>query len=274
MSGNDTRKTYSGHQFGKLLGDIAREKDRKTQSRLRRRPAGLEDPRAVFIDVCSRVCASYADRGFKFAKSGPHMTRRDADISCEVRFQSSPNNIAGEYVLLIGHASVRSGRLKKWQRDNNGVWKNGHIAGGQLGALQEHQHFIEWNLADPAARNGATLDIIAHIERFALPLFDRCRDLPSIFRDVSEGRDSVVGFDPVMTIEMMLAFGYRELAMAAGLRIFGRFSAEEKAQFAENMLTYEVKPANRLTDGNWVVRTLAKVAFFHKLDFAGNHHTS
>jgi hypothetical protein len=164
-----------------LTDAVALRKHRAAQARFAGTPGGAEVPRDVFLGACGDVAVRFEPQGFRYAKSGPHFTRRAGEFTFQVSFQSSHNNVAGEYVAMWVHGIVRSSRLKSWRRDRqdaHGVYDT--VAGGQIGNLGENTAWMEWNLADPATRAEEISSAASEIERLALPYFDLFGDVPSL----------------------------------------------------------------------------------------------
>ncbi|MER8404833.1 hypothetical protein [Mesorhizobium sp. M0959] len=63
-----------------------------------------ELPKQVFIDGCEQISMEFEPIGFRFAKSGPHASRRAGDWAFKISFQSNYLNVGGEYVELVVHA--------------------------------------------------------------------------------------------------------------------------------------------------------------------------
>src|SRR5438034_4241270 len=63
-------------------------------------PAELPEPSAVFQDACAAIAQALQPDGFRYAKSGPHLTRKAGDFTHRISFQSSAHNVRGEYVAL------------------------------------------------------------------------------------------------------------------------------------------------------------------------------
>ena len=168
-----------------LIDAVALRKHRAAQARFAGTPAGAELPRDVFLSACGDVAARFESGGFRYAKSGPHFTRKAGEFTFQVSFQSSHNNVAGEYVAMWVHGIVRSVRLKAWRRDcqdAHGVYDT--VAGGQIGNLVKNTAWMEWNLADPATRAAEITSAASEIERLALPYFDLFTDVPRLCQRV------------------------------------------------------------------------------------------
>ncbi|MER8911943.1 DUF4304 domain-containing protein [Mesorhizobium sp. M0854] len=133
-----------------------------------------ELPKQVFIDGCKQISMEFEPIGFRFAKTGPHASRRAGDWAFKISFQSNYLNVGGEYVELVVHASVYSKAIKEW--DERSAWPasvSDWVAGGQLGNLRTPHHWRTWNIANPHTRQAEIANIVANIQTTVLPLFER-----------------------------------------------------------------------------------------------------
>ncbi|MER8885394.1 DUF4304 domain-containing protein [Mesorhizobium sp. M0074] len=133
-----------------------------------------ELPKQVFIDGCEQISMEFEPIGFRFAKSGPHASRRAGDWAFKISFQSNYLNVGGEYVELVVHASVYSKAIKEW--DERSAWPasaSDWVAGGQLGNLRTPHHWRTWNIVNPHTRQAEIANIVANIQTTVLPLFER-----------------------------------------------------------------------------------------------------
>jgi hypothetical protein len=163
---------HESRSLGDMIGDIAHRKQRAGQARFGRAPSGSESPKDVYLWSCEAIANAFASDGYRFSKSGPHFARKAGDFVFRVSFQSSRNNVAGEYVALWIHANVVSQTLKKWRITNRSIrGPYDFVAGGQIGNLAERRSWLEWNLADPANRDAEVQSAIRTIRELALPYF-------------------------------------------------------------------------------------------------------
>lgn len=133
-----------------------------------------EPPKQVFLDGCQQISMQLEPLGFRFAKSGPHASRRAGDWTFKIAFQSNYLNVGGEYVELVVHASVHSKAIEGW--DKRSGWPGNArdwVAGGQLGNLRNPHQWLTWNIANPLTRQAEIANIVANIQTTVLPLFER-----------------------------------------------------------------------------------------------------
>jgi len=77
----------------------------------------------IFQAVCNELGEYYKLHGFKYAKSGPHITGKVGDIRFKLAFWSSRSNTMGEYVNLEMIPSFKSISLeKKLGKEESYIW--------------------------------------------------------------------------------------------------------------------------------------------------------
>ena len=133
-----------------------------------------EAPRAVFLAACEALASRFESEGFRFAKSGPHCSRRRGEFTHEVAFASSRYNETGKRVGLTVYAAVWSNDLRKWRREQgveHGTPGN-RVAGGMLQNLSDAIGVAIWDVADSHSRPRVLRDVGNAIEAAALPYFE------------------------------------------------------------------------------------------------------
>lgn len=148
----------------------------------------MESPRDVYASACARIAEHFVEQGFRFAKSGPHLTKKAGDFSDKIRFDTSHYNCAGRLVQLRVVAIVTSKKLARWREAYPQIDATDVAAGGMLENLTEADVKCDWNLANPRTRDAMIDKIVSTIESIALPYFDRFEDLPTL-------TDQIAGFD-------------------------------------------------------------------------------
>jgi hypothetical protein len=182
-------------------------------------PRAEDLPRDTYLQACDTIAADLAKEGFKYARSGPHLSRGNGDLVFRIQFQSSHNNVAGEYVALWLHGGVSSRRLAEWASSRDWPWDRRQeryrgIAGGQIGNLVDPQAWLEWNLADPGSRVEIVTDAVSACHEIILPYFDRFSDLDAVARSLIEG--VVPSFGIEGAIPFLLCYFGKDLAEEAG----------------------------------------------------------
>jgi hypothetical protein len=173
----------------------------------------MDSPRELYLAACSEIAESLLPLGFKFARSGPHAQRKDAEFTYRVSFQSSHKNISGHYVALWIYANVLSNRLDKWRKSQTRALGSGDgVAGGQIGNLVRPHGWRDWNLAG-STRPAVIADATSTVHSIALPYFDRFVDIPSLCALLQ--REELPAMHITHAIEFLLCFADRSAADAA-----------------------------------------------------------
>jgi hypothetical protein len=177
-----------------MILDVAYRKHRAGQARFGRAVAESEAPRNVYMQACSTIAQAFVPDGFRFAHSGPHFTRCSKDLGFKISFQSSHNNVAGEYVSLVVYWSVTSRHLQKWRATNHSFHGSYDVfARGQVGYLDSHPSYLEWNLADIDTRDNEIENVINTIRRLIIPHFIQFEDPVRICEKLQEGEVEGMG---------------------------------------------------------------------------------
>lgn len=246
-----------------LLRSTAERKRRAAQSRSRDRNEA-ENPRDVYLSCCEQIAREFSEGGFRYAKSGPHMSRRDSGFKFSVQFGSSRNNLANEFVQLDLAPFVDSSRLKKWRSEQTHASRpDGHVAGRSPHLLFGQPLPIRWNVADAETRRHTCDDVVDYVRQNLLPWFDLFRDVEGLLqRLVSEDlpglTENVFG-----VVEFILCYGDRCAALGFCKRRMEQAEVSP-AELEPTIATYrregipEVQ-AFGLTDH------LARVALVHEL---------
>jgi hypothetical protein len=148
----------------------------------RKRLAGLfrsrhmteqEAPRDVFRAATDKIARHFEASGWKYAPSGPHLSRQQARFTSRIELSTSTNNAAGALVVLQVYVGIRSRQLKKWRAQQRPpVRRDDGVAAGPLGNLSSEAKWLDWNLADRGQRASTIRDVVSHIEDLALPWFE------------------------------------------------------------------------------------------------------
>src|SRR5436309_103058 len=204
-----------------IIRDTALRKQRAAEMHRSGAPEELPEPGAVFRDVCAAIGQALAADGFRYAKSGPHLTRKAGDFTYRISFQSSAHNVRGEYVALWIHANVLSKGLKAWRRrfEPQSDWD--FVAGGQIGNLEPDAGWSEWDVAVPDSRPAAIQDAVKAIRATIMPFFARFADRASALNTLDEW--PVPGLEIVPAIELALSYNDRPRAQSLLERFFVRY---------------------------------------------------
>lgn len=171
-----------------------------------------ENARSVYLSSCQAIAERYAADGYKYAKSKQHLTKQDGDLAFSISFQSSHNNVSGEYVALWVHAGVRSKKLKEWrQTQKHPLTTEGYLAAGQIGNLLAKPSWYEWNLAIQAERAALIQDVISNTEEIVLPYFSNFEDVEALARKLQSG--GLPFLNVGSAVEFLLCHDKRALAI-------------------------------------------------------------
>lgn len=141
----------------------------------------VELPREVYLQSCANICKPFESEGFRFAKSGPRMSKKSGDFIFEVSFQSSHYNTTGQSVAIWIHANVLSNAMKHWRSKNKTlVSESRYVAGGQIGNLIKPASWLEWNVARSEFREHKIQTAVDAVRNIALPYFSAFEDVPQL----------------------------------------------------------------------------------------------
>jgi hypothetical protein len=186
---------------------------KRRRRRVRKQPSAPmfpePDPRAarnLFLDVCTSVAAEFDASGFRFAPSGPHMSRPWNRFRFGVSFEFRRG-----VVSLYAH--VQSRDLRAW-RKHHGQPDGGYLGAGQLGNLRENRGWLEWELIDTVDAPAVERSVIGAVRNIALPWFALFEDEAQLAQLLESAK--VPGCEGLTPIEWMLAVDRRRSAERHG----------------------------------------------------------
>ncbi len=232
--------------IGELISDIAARKRRAAQARSLVTPQSTERPRDVFLSVCESIAASFANSGFRFAKSGPHCRKRVNDFVCQIAFSSSHHNVAGEHIALSIYGTVFSTKLKTWRQKYPFLNATDFVAGGQIGNLKTDASWITWELAEPERRDEVIRDAVAKMQELALPYFARFEDVASLIEFVVNNDLPAMPINCV--IDLLLSLGKRQQARLAAERFLARHT-HLRADYERELQSFSTAGIHRQPSG-------------------------
>jgi hypothetical protein len=164
------------HKFirnlNEAIANTALRKHQAAQARSGRGDCSTESTKEVYQRACEVIYKDFASDDFSFAKSGPKFTKKGADFSYQVSFQSSRNNVSGQHIALWIHATIRSKRLEAWRKSQTkSLRTDAWVAGGQIGNLLPRHGWLEWELAKENERGEVIADAVRAIRKGALQYF-------------------------------------------------------------------------------------------------------
>lgn len=209
--------------FHEIVTDIAFRKDRATESRFGREAAHIELPREVYEESCRLIAEALESDGYRYSKSGQHITRSSKDFKFRISFQSSHNNVASEFVALWIHGNVVSPKLKKWRHENRALRRDfDFLAGGQIGNLRKNSGWLEWNLADHSRRDQQIDDAVRHIREIIFPYFSLFDDIPTACEALIA--DDIPAFSVIDVVDFLQCFGTPGQARSGASNFLARHS--------------------------------------------------
>lgn len=165
-----------------MVQQIAQDKGR---ARFRPTEPGIERPREVFLAAVDSIAEPLVAQGFRYARSGPHLTRRTNHVTSKVLLGSSTLNVPGELVSLHVTLQAHDAELGKWRRTQAAPRRSDDlVATRHLGHLLTPGKWLEWNLASPYDRLATTKDISATLSDPGLKFLD------SLAADLGGGADA------------------------------------------------------------------------------------
>src|SRR4051812_3278401 len=146
------------------------------------RPAADADPpREIFAAAAAKVAARFEPDGWRYARSGPRLSRAEGPFTFQLHLTTSAYNARGLLVGLDAAVMVRSRALKRWrQAQRLAAGHEDAVAAGLLRNLAEGPIVFHWNLANLDARDEVIEDYIEQIERLALPWFATFTDTQAL----------------------------------------------------------------------------------------------
>jgi hypothetical protein len=200
-----------------LIDGIARKRRRPAKTGFLPRPAGVERSGDVYAQACERIASEFTADGYRYAKSGPHLSRASGDMRYQVRFGSTHMNVSGYSVSLHIYGSVSCRTLQTWRVKNGSVTRSdAWVAAGQIGSLLRDGSWMTWDLADAKTRDKEISSAIRVIREVALPYFAAFEDVPALCRRLAV--EDVPSFSPQSAFDFLACFDTLENARAMLVR--------------------------------------------------------
>jgi len=195
------------------ISDIAKRKTNAARARAKGSSNESEHSSVVYAESCAKIAERFEAKGFRYAKSGPHFTRKKDNFTHKVSFQTSYHNIPGQHVSLSVAANVQSPKLKKWRESQQHSFRqDGWVGGGMIHLLETDLAYISWDLANPDERKKTIDDVISFIDAVAIPYFNSFNHLKNIIKEF-ETRN-FPAMDIASMVEFALCFDSKEGAQS------------------------------------------------------------
>jgi hypothetical protein len=175
--------------FNELVMEIANNKRLFAEYVFNKKQISNENSREIYLSACENIANFYLPYGFKYSKSGQHLTlkQKDNEFIYKISFNSSHYNIPGVNIEISVFANILSHKYKKWKLENknklnlkNDVELNEYICGGNIGNLREKRKYLKWNIGKTETREKEMENIIDNINELAIPFFHHFDDIKKL----------------------------------------------------------------------------------------------
>ncbi|MDR1179190.1 MAG: hypothetical protein LBK44_01690 [Spirochaetales bacterium] len=172
--------------FTELVKEIANNKKSFAEYTFNKKQIPHENTREVYLAACEDIANIYIPYGFKYSKSGQHLTlkQKDSEFIYKISFGSSHYNVPGKNISIDVCANVLSHKYKKWKSENrtelnlkNEIELSECICGGNIGNLRKEHKYLQWNIASLETREKEIENIIDAINKLAIPFFEHFNDV-------------------------------------------------------------------------------------------------
>lgn len=197
--------------LAEVFSDTARRKREAAIARETGTDPTAEPPAVVYDRSCAQVAAAFAQEGYRYAKSGPHLTKKEGAFTYQIHFQTSHHNIAGQHVMLSVAANVRCRQLAEWRKSQPAARRQGDwLAGGLIHLLGTDLAYITWDLADASLRPQTIDDVVSTLRKIVLPYFDRFKEPSRLVAQLEAADVPALGISDA--VECALSFAGRTSA--------------------------------------------------------------
>ena len=185
--------------FNELVLEIANNKKSFAEYAFDKQHISNENTRDVYLSTCEKIANIYLPYGFKYSKSGPHITlkQKSLEFIYKISFGSSHYNIPEKNVVIDVCANILSQKYKKWKMENKSELKfrttnwpfelNEYIFGGTIGNLQKEHKFLSWNIGISDTREKEIENIIESINNLAIPFFNHFENTNQLIHEIENG---------------------------------------------------------------------------------------
>ena len=140
-------------------------------------------PREILVYTCERIVEPLKELGFKYRKSKNDMIKKDNFFTYCIYFQPSKYG-STEFKV---HISVLSNDLLKWREQNNSEIQNDCVFWSYLANLSKKDNDCPtYDVSSLISRENVIAEINNLIQEFALPFFDRFKDVKTLIEDVQQ----------------------------------------------------------------------------------------
>jgi hypothetical protein len=177
------------YDFNKLVMETANNKKLFAEYAFNKKQTSNENSREIYLSACENIAGVYLPYGFKYSKSGQHLTlkQKDNEFIYKISFHSSHYNIPGVNIAISVFANILSHKYKKWKLENknelnlkNDVELSEYICGGNIGNLRKERKYLNWNIGKTETREKEMENIIDNINELAIPFFNHFNNIDKI----------------------------------------------------------------------------------------------
>ncbi len=217
-----------------LVNQIAHD---KSLQRFKTRRDGVPPPRDVFMAAVQTLVEPFVEEGWRYAKSGPHVTQRVGSVTTKLRFASSSLNVAGELVTLRASLMIGDRVHGNWRREQTNPRRDDNIvATPHLGHLLDPPRWLEWNLADSEERSSTIRDIQGTLRTTAGSYVANVTDV--LTADDPDPVALVGLVDDVSLIEYFVRLGYGDETSPIIDTLLSRFVERGRSDFDQSVQQY------------------------------------
>ena len=137
-------------------------------------------PKEIFIYTCERIAEPLLALGFKYRKSRNDIIKKDDLFTYRIYFQ--PSRYGSTQFWM--HVEVESDILFKWREQYSDI-KNGVVVNTTLASLSKRDnYFPRYDVSSLISRENTIGEIHGLIQGFALPFFDRFKNIKLLMEEV------------------------------------------------------------------------------------------
>ena len=173
-------------------------------------PADAEPPRDVFAAAAAQVAARFAPDGWRYARSGPHLSRADGPFTFQLHLTTSAYN---------EHRGARrrgAGPLSRTQAMAPGTARRRGLRGcrrrGAAAQPRGRADPVRLEPREPRDARRGDRRVVEHIERLALPWFATFADTETLVQRLRAAR--LPNISPANAIDLLVWLGHPDAAEA------------------------------------------------------------
>lgn len=195
-----------------LTNHIFRNKEIKAKGNAQRQIA--VKPRIIFDDACLKIADELTTIGFDYFSSQHKLKIENIDRSYSliIKFSSSRDNVAGEYVEFSVVFIINSKKLKQFSKSNPilNYWNDTLIIRDLGNLIKDDAGGLIWNLADERDYQYAINIIPSVVKEALMPIFDSFQNPEWIISEIDQGDFELI--NPISTVQYLLLHDRQDVA--------------------------------------------------------------